>query len=298
MKIGFRIILTVAMLFEALAAYSYNMRQTLNRDGLSNSAILSIAQDDDGYLWLGTCDGVNIADGRSVNPFSQIFPGQALSGNIIEGVYNGGNGRMWVLSNYGLDLVDTRTGRVTTFPQFGGQEKIAVSKDGLLYVLGEDSSRYRYTGDPESGFEKASKLDVPFKDVLHLDIIDNRMWVFTRNGIRVATLPKSAEGPENIRMDVVDRQPILFANNIGNEIYLIDGDGWICRVRKNGSRVRLLPLIVVIRIQNIICFMGRYGQPLIPLILINAYCDTIIAKNTPPRKICVTEHQESIYTHS
>ena len=99
MKIGFQIIFMVAMLLEALSAYAYNMRQTWNMDGLSNSAILSIAQDDDGYLWLGTCDGVNIADGRSVNPFSQIFPGQTLSGNIIEGLYNGGNGRMWVLSN-------------------------------------------------------------------------------------------------------------------------------------------------------------------------------------------------------
>ena len=66
--------------------------------------------------------------------------------------------------------------------------------------------------------------------------------------------------------------------------------------------LRLLPLIVVIRIQNMKLFInysyykrnilqGRYGQPLIPLIFINAYCDTIIAENTPPRKICVTEHQ-------
>ena len=60
------------------------------------------------------------------------------------------------------------------------------------------------------------------------------------------------------------------------------------------TTLRLLPLIVVIRIQNIICFMGPYGQPLIPLIFINAYCDTIIAENTPPRKICVTEHQLSL----
>lgn len=62
----------------------------------------------------------------------------------------------------------------------------------------------------------------------------------------------------------------------------------------------LLPLIVVIRIQNMKLFInysyykrnilqGRCGQPLIPLIFINAYCDTIIAKNTPPYKICVTE---------
>lgn len=75
MKIEFRIILTVVMMLHALSAYPYNMRQTSNRDGLSNSAILSMSQDDDGYLWLGTCDGVNIADGRSVNSFSQIFPG-------------------------------------------------------------------------------------------------------------------------------------------------------------------------------------------------------------------------------
>ena len=51
----------------------------------------------------------------------------------------------------------------------------------------------------------------------------------------------------------------------------------------------LLPLIVVIRIQNMKLFInysyykrnilqGRCGQPLIPLIFINAYCDTIIAK--------------------
>ena len=51
----------------------------------------------------------------------------------------------------------------------------------------------------------------------------------------------------------------------------------------------LLPLIVVIRIQNMKLFInysyykrnilqGRCGQPLIPLIFINAYCDTNIAK--------------------
>lgn len=55
------------------------------------------------------------------------------------------------------------------------------------------------------------------------------------------------------------------------------------------ATLRLLPLIVVIRIQNMKFFInysyykrnilqGRCGQPLIPLIFINAYCDTIIAK--------------------
>lgn len=240
MKIEFRIILTIVMMLHALSAFPYNMRQTSNRDGLSNSAILSMSQDDDGYLWLGTCDGVNIADGRSVNSFSQIFPGQSLSGNIIEAIRNGGEGKMWVLTNYGLDLVDSRTGLVSTFKQFGGQEQIAVGHNGILYVLGEDSSWYRYVGDVKKGFEKVGKLDRPFKDVLHLAVIDNKMWVLTDNGILAGNLTSSdSRIHNNIAVKVVDRQPVLFAKSIGNEIFLIDNDGWICRVRENGSRERL-----------------------------------------------------------
>lgn len=257
MKIGFQIILTVVMLLNAMSAYAYNMRQTLNRDGLSNSAILSMAQDDDGYLWIGTCDGVNIADGRSVNSFSQIFPGQALSGNIIEGLYNGGNGRMWVLTNYGLDLVDTRTGGISTFRQFGGQEKIAPGQDGTLYVLGEDSGLYRYSGDESKGFVKTGLLDQPFREVRHIALIGNKMWVLTDKGIRVANLPQSVGEERVIRVDVVDRRPILFAKSLGNEIYLIDDEGWICRMRRNGSRERLADISAEVRRRGRVSDMTR-----------------------------------------
>ncbi len=283
MKIGFRIILTVVMLLNAMSAYAYNMRQTLNRDGLSNSAILSMAQDDDGYLWIGTCDGVNIADGRSVNSFSQIFPGQALSGNIIEGVYNGGNGRMWVLTNYGLDLVDTRTGGISTFRQFGGQEKIAPGHDGTLYVLGEDSGLYRYSGDESKGFVKTGLLDQPFREVRHIALIGNKMWVLTDKGIRVANLPQSVGEERVIRVDVVDRRPILFAKSLGNEIYLIDDEGWICRMRRNGSRERLADISTEVSRRGRISDIARNGKG---LFLVSFSTDGVIqvdaAKKTSP----------------
>lgn len=283
MKIGFRIILTVVMLLNAMSAYAYNMRQTLNRDGLSNSAILSMAQDDDGYLWIGTCDGVNIADGRSVNSFSQIFPGQALSGNIIEDLYNGGNGSMWVLTNYGLDLVDTRTGGISTFRQFGGQEKIAPGHDGTLYVLGEDSGLYRYSGDESKGFVKTGLLDQPFREVRHIALIGHKMWVLTDKGIRVANLPQSVGEERVIRVDVVDRRPILFAKNLGNEIYLIDDEGWICRMRRNGSRERLADISTEVSRRGRISDIARNGKG---LFLVSFSTDGVIqvdaAKKTSP----------------
>ena len=52
--------------------WAYNIRQTLSGNGLSNSAILSMCLDDKGYLWIGTCDGVNIADGNTVHSFQSL----------------------------------------------------------------------------------------------------------------------------------------------------------------------------------------------------------------------------------
>lgn len=76
--------ISVFLINPCLTSYGYNMRQTFSGDGLSNSAILSLCCDSDGYLWIGTCDGVNIADGISIYPFQSLYAGQSLSGNIIE----------------------------------------------------------------------------------------------------------------------------------------------------------------------------------------------------------------------
>lgn len=135
------LILLVSFHFDSFA---YNMRQTSNNDGLSNSAILSLCKDDSGYLWIGTCDGVNIANGTSIHPFSSLYPGKSLSGNIIERIFNGGDNRMWVLTNYGLDFVDTKKCDVKTFPQFHGQEFMCSDSEGKLYVLAESSNLYVY----------------------------------------------------------------------------------------------------------------------------------------------------------
>lgn len=259
MKTEFRIRITLAVLFINVVqmACAYNMRQTSNRDGLSNSAILSMAQDSDGYLWLGTCDGVNIADGRTVNSFGQIFPGQELSGNIIESLDNGGNGRMWVLTNYGLNLVNSRTGEVTTFKQFGGQEQLASGADGVMYVLGEDSVLYRFDGDMERGFERLGRLRLPFRDIRRLAVRDGRLWVLTNHGIRVAPIPAGGKGNGNIVEKVIDNEPILFAKALGSEIYLISGDGWICRVLANGKRQRLANISEEVRRRGRISDIAR-----------------------------------------
>ena len=56
----FKTLLTIALSLLFVEAQTNNIRQISSKDGLSNSAILSMYQTDDGTMWLGTCDGINL----------------------------------------------------------------------------------------------------------------------------------------------------------------------------------------------------------------------------------------------
>ena len=62
----------------AVPALSQNICRISHREGFSNCSILSLAQDADGYVWAGSCDGLNLWDGHYARNFR-------LSGNLVQG---------------------------------------------------------------------------------------------------------------------------------------------------------------------------------------------------------------------
>ena len=73
----FRCVFLLLAVAVVRSAFPQNIRRITHRDGLSNSSILSLAQDADGYIWAGSCDGLNLWDGNSARHFR-------LSGNLIQ----------------------------------------------------------------------------------------------------------------------------------------------------------------------------------------------------------------------
>lgn len=236
-----RLLLVWIFTFAMFPAYSYNMRQSSNIDGLSNSAILSLCRDDNGFLWVGTCDGVNIADGTSINPFTSIFPGQTISGNIIEKIVNGGNGIMWVLTNHGLDLVDTNARIVSTHPQFNGQESMCIDENGILFIIEENSQLMQHDKKSDSGFSVVGKIDIPFEEIQKISIKDNSLWIVSDKGIHSCSLKTSANGAKTTdgKTTIVDNSPVRFAKVQGNQIFIIDNEGFICEVMPGGKSKKI-----------------------------------------------------------
>ena len=67
---------------------AYNLKQVADKEYMSNSAITSLCQDDKGLMWIGTCDGLNVYDGRVVKEFKTRDKEDYLSGNQIDNIIN------------------------------------------------------------------------------------------------------------------------------------------------------------------------------------------------------------------
>ena len=85
---------------------AYNLRQYSSKNGLSNSAVLSICQDGDGFMWFGSCEGVNFFDGLNFQLYNPIDKKKILSGNIVESILEAENNILWIQTNYGLDRLE------------------------------------------------------------------------------------------------------------------------------------------------------------------------------------------------
>lgn len=82
--------------------------------GLSQSEVTTMIMDRDGFMWLGTQDGLNRYDGYHFEIFRHDPRNpNTLSGNLIHSLSEDKNGSIWVLSNGPtLDEVNRLTGEV------------------------------------------------------------------------------------------------------------------------------------------------------------------------------------------
>lgn len=78
-----------------------------NRDGLLNNTVLTITQDDQGFMWFGTVAGLCRYDGYDFVPFvHKPEDTNTISDNVINTIYQDSAGVLWVGTSVGLNAYD------------------------------------------------------------------------------------------------------------------------------------------------------------------------------------------------
>ena len=78
--------------------------------GLSQNTVTVTFQDSQGFIWIGTCDGLNRYDGHQFRVFRhQVDDDSSISNNIVTAIVEDTDGFLWVGTGGGLNRFDRST---------------------------------------------------------------------------------------------------------------------------------------------------------------------------------------------
>ncbi len=150
--------------------------------GLPQSTVDAIVQTRDGYLWMGTEEGLVRFDGvRFVVSDRQTAP--ALRSAFISSLYEAPDGTLWI-GTYGGGLARLRNGRIEAFhPELLGTDRIREmhAVGGALFIATAGGGLLRIDGDRVTRF--TTRHGLPTDRIWALeDDGEGGMWVATHGG--------------------------------------------------------------------------------------------------------------------
>ncbi len=243
--------------------YAYNLRQLSNRDGLSNSAILSMCQDEKRFMWFGTTDGLNMYDGGRIQIYKPALGQEAnsISGNLIEEVFEAEEGVLWVSTNHGLNRLDKLTGTVEYFNQFKGRYFCAKTAGNEIFAVREDRIIQYYHKEKKQFVAAGNIPELVFNQIRHFFIdASNQIWIVRNNGeALIASLNLTEELPEiKITGKQADPNGVLYAFPEKDYVYYIDRERRFFELNvRSGKKILVMELAPEIDANGIVSSIIR-----------------------------------------
>lgn len=203
---------------------SYSLRQFSSKNGLSNSAILSMCQDRHGVIWIGSCDGLNIYDGNYLGLYKPVNVQNSFSGNLIERIIEADNDVLWIQTNYGLDRFDTRKQTIQSFKDFKYINRMALSPDNDFFIIKDDGYIYYYHPQ-QKDFCRLDVKKIHFEEVQQMAVDSfGVLWIFSSdNDNRSYTIEKNGDQLKLVPCDYLNHtEKLLWTFVDGELLYFID----------------------------------------------------------------------------
>ncbi|MBY5533687.1 hypothetical protein HFO58_11015 [Rhizobium leguminosarum] len=204
--------------------------------GLSQTRVAQIVQDNDGFIWFGTQHGVNRYDGQSYRVFKNDpdDPG-SLSGSFIFALFKARDGTIWVGSDQGLDAFDKRTEQFKHYALDGSSPVVLHINDDPEGILWLATSGGLFRLDPATGETRIFKSDP--RDTQSLASSDIKSTGFDRQGTFWVVTSQGLDAFDRVSGKVSARIPLQ--DSVREYYFHEDSHGvfWIIHGSGNGLAV-------------------------------------------------------------
>jgi ligand-binding sensor domain-containing protein/class 3 adenylate cyclase/predicted metal-dependent HD superfamily phosphohydrolase len=213
---------------------SYRFNNYTINDGLSQSSVTTVLQDNNHSIWIGTQDGLNCFDGRSFHNYISDDT-KGLESEYIKCGLKTPDGRLWFGTTNGLTVYDSRKEQ---FKTFGTKRKIALQIESMAY----DQAGKIWIGTMSQGvfvFDlKTNTLSKPafkipakrinaicyYNGLLFLSTEERGLFrvVVKRKEVSNLILPSKTGKPVSVlRIVHLESNEVLFGTNQGLYAYLV-----------------------------------------------------------------------------
>ncbi|MDX1570448.1 MAG: two-component regulator propeller domain-containing protein [Xanthomonadales bacterium] len=161
-------------------------------EGLSQLSVISVYQDPQGFMWLGTQAGLNRYDGYDFKVYKRVFGGEtnSLSDNYIHAIAGTADGDLWLgTGSGGLNHFDPRLERFTVHRN-DPEDATSISNDEVRSVA--VAAGQIWAGTAGGGLNALNPATGDFRRwegapggsiVNALLVIDERLWIGTDSGL-------------------------------------------------------------------------------------------------------------------
>lgn len=180
-----RLIVFVIILMRVVTATAENDRDTYffskvdYQQGLSNSAVLCLFQDNVGLMWFGTYDGVNCWDGKTMEVFRSDFSAnKTLSNNVIHSISQADSNCLWISTHLGVNRFSQKTRQVVGNYDFSGDYYVHSNSRGNTWVLADNGIYYYNTNHQRFIRVQAPTLPMDSMEQRAFVTDDGSLWLF------------------------------------------------------------------------------------------------------------------------
>lgn len=194
-------------------------------DGLSQTCIQSIYQDEVGAMWFGSSEGLNRYNGKEIKIYQPSQDKEGLTHNEITELCGDGKGHIYIRSGNDLVVFDLYKERFTCLRK--NDVKGLFCRDGKLWVIC-DQSIYTYLPD-EKTLKPFAAFPAEWGEGRSLYVDEKHVWAVTPN--RLLCFDNSRPGTAARAVTTLDKGRCISKDRSGNlwigtwnGLYRVDAD--------------------------------------------------------------------------
>ncbi len=206
--------------------------------GLSQSTVFDIIQDNKGFLWVATADGLNKYDGYTFTVYRHEGNNEnSIQSDLIRSLFLDNKKQLWAGTNAGIALYDSKKDLFHSYPYNAQVNSLVQVSDSCLYLatsdgllsFNTDQNTYRTLsakGELCDNFQILTK----YNDLLLIGT-NNGMYMMSLKDESIVPFRNELSG--KIIMDVCIARKGIWVATEGHGLHYITEDGKIKEYRNN-----------------------------------------------------------------